>query len=52
MDNESKLAEQILEELKNPKTERELIEISEIVKKQYSYENIANKYWKFIEECI
>ena len=51
-DNESKLAEQILEELKNPKTERELIEISEIVKKQYSYENIANKYWKFIEECI
>ena len=49
-DNESKLAEQILEELKNPKTERELIEISEIVKKQYSYENIANKYWKFIEE--
>ena len=47
-----KLAEQILEEIKKPKSETELIEIAETIKRRYSYEIIANKYWKFIEKCI
>ena len=47
-----KLAEQIFEEIKKPKVEGELIEIAETIKHRYSYETIANKYWKFIEKCI
>ena len=50
--DETKLADQILEELKNPKMEEELARISAIMKKRYSYDNIANEYWNFIEKCI
>ena len=47
-----KLAEQIIDEIKKPKSETELFEIAETIKQRYSYEIVANKYWKFIEMCI
>ena len=47
-----KLAEQIIDEIKKPKSETELFEITETIKQRYSYEIVANKYWKFIEMCI
>lgn len=51
-DDKLKLAEQIIEEIQKPKTENELNIIAKTIREQYSYEVIANKYWKFIEECI
>lgn len=46
------LAETILEELKNPRSDAELESIAKAVRDKYSYEGIAKEYWEFFERAL
>ena len=51
-DDADALARVLLEELENPVSQEQLQEISEKIRNTYSYLNIAEEYWRFMEEIV
>ena len=51
-DDADALARVLLEELENPVSQEQLQEISEKIRNTYSYLNIAEEYWGFMEEIV
>ena len=46
------LAETIMEEIKNPRSDAELESIAKAIREKYSYEKIAKEYWEFFERAL